>query len=78
MTKSLFDARSTFWDGDRKAETYKIKDTWYVGMFIAEELVEFRSMRGHNENYAENCAENFVMRIGEFNKQYDLSGVFDG
>lgn len=78
MTKGLFSPRSTFWEGDRKAETYKIKDTWYVGMFIAEELVEFRSMRGHNENYAENCAENFVMRIGEFNKQYDLGGVFNG
>jgi len=78
MTKNLFAAMSTFWEKDRKAETYKIKDVWYVGMFIAEELVEFRSMRGHNEQYAENCAENFVMRIGEFNKQYDLSGVFDG
>lgn len=77
MTKALFDAISRYFDKDRKAEVYKILDVYYVGMFVGDQLVEFRSCRGKNEIFAENTAENFVFGIGEFKKQYDLSGVFN-
>ena len=30
---------------------------------------ELRSMNPHNERYAEDCAENFVMGYGEFNSE---------
>ena len=47
------------WD-DKKKE-------YYVDMY-KEGFSELRSMSRHSERYAEDCAENFVMGHGEFNR----------
>lgn len=69
----LFETISVFYSQDRvrEARTHNIKGTWYVSMLVDGDLIDFRSMGKHNESYAESCAENFVMCIGEFNRNYD-------
>jgi len=56
-------------DGSREAIVFKYSGlpAWYVDLYENEELVESRKMQTkgilHNEMYAENCAENWVMKI---------------
>ena len=58
---------STFWgDEDRRAEVHKNKLGFFVNMFIKDVFHETRPLYDHSESYAEDCAENFVMKWGEW------------
>jgi hypothetical protein len=65
---------SVFWsdEGERKATVFK--DKYHYGVRMEEKVYgqlqhrETRLMEGHNEYYAEDCAENFVKYVGEFKK----------
>lgn len=56
-------------DGGREAIVFKYKDdpAWYVDLWEADVLLESRKMETdgvlHNEIYAENCAENWVLYV---------------
>ena len=43
------------------------KEEYFVDM-RKDGYSEIRSMSNHSERYAEDCAENFVMGYGEFNR----------
>ena len=47
------------WDDDKKEYFVDMRKDGYS---------ELRSMSRHSERYAEDCAENFVMGHGEFNR----------
>ena len=47
------------WDDDKKEYFVDMQKIGYS---------ELRSMSRHSERYAEDCAENFVMGHGEFNR----------
>lgn len=56
-------------DGGREAVVFKYKDddAWYVDLWEANVLLESRKMQTdgvlHNERYAEDCAENWVLYV---------------
>lgn len=56
-------------DGGREATVFKYKDddAWYVDLWEADVLIESRKMETdgvlHSEQYAEDCAENWVLYI---------------
>jgi hypothetical protein len=56
-------------DYSRKAIVFKYKDdpAWYVDLLEAGSVVETRKMETngvlHSERYAEDCGENWVLRI---------------
>ena len=54
---------------DRTAKVLydKSKKEYYVDMKM-DGRSELRGMKIHSERYAEDCAENFVMGYGEFNR----------
>lgn len=56
-------------DGGREAIVFQYKDdpAWYVDLWEADVLLESRKMQTdgvlHSEQYAEDCAENWVLYI---------------
>ncbi len=58
-----------FWDGSRKAAVFRYKDdpAWYVDCYEHGHLSQTRKMETdgvlHSEQYAEDCAENWVFKI---------------
>tara|TARA_R100001443_G_scaffold116813_1_gene138610 strand:- start:1254 stop:1703 length:450 start_codon:yes stop_codon:yes gene_type:complete len=48
---------------NRKAIIFKNDNTYGVVMIKDGKIIEERLLKGHSEEYAENCAENFVMGI---------------
>lgn len=55
---------STYVDGDRRADV--IQDStgnWGIEMIEKNEFVRREFFTGHSESYAEDAAENYVMRI---------------
>lgn len=58
---------SKFWGPpDRRAEVCKDEQGFYVQMFVDKQLVERRDLYQNSQGYAEDCAENFVMKWGEW------------
>lgn len=57
MTEVCSQHRS--FSGDRMAVVVKSGDEFEVEFYRGEDLVERRSMRGHNQMYAEDAAENW-------------------
>jgi len=61
----------TFQEGDRTAEVWKtMKGEWATRHYDkqggkASVWIEDRVHTGHNEIWAENAAENWVLRVGE-------------
>jgi len=62
---------SSVWNNNQTREANVLKtDTGYaVEMVIDNTIVETRDMGNHNENYAFDCAENFVNCWGEWRGQ---------
>jgi len=53
--------------GDRIAHVFQYSDGGhFVKLMQPGRLEEFRDLRGKSEHYAEDLAENFVNRVGEF------------
>tara|TARA_B100001939_G_C16932233_1_gene614400 strand:- start:1920 stop:2117 length:198 start_codon:yes stop_codon:yes gene_type:complete len=55
---------STYVDGDRRADV--IQDStgnWGIEMIENNEFIRREFFTGHSESYAEDAAENYVMRI---------------
>jgi len=55
-------------DRQRRAEVYEKSGVWYVNLIVGEQLVEARPMVSdggvvHNQRYAEDAAENWVLGI---------------
>lgn len=50
-------------DSKRKAEVVDNGDYFTVNMYKNEVMVESRDLKGYNEHYAEDCAENWVTGI---------------
>lgn len=56
-------------DGGREAVVFKYneEDAWYVDLWEANVLLESRKMQTdgvlHSEQYAEDCAENWVLYV---------------
>lgn len=55
----------TFWSDnkDRKASVHRNEQGFYVKLYVCGILREVRRLYNHNEQYAEDCAENFVLGI---------------
>ena len=47
----------------REAKVYDTQDGFMVEMYEDGRLVEARSLFGHNQHYAEDCAENWIEGI---------------
>ena len=55
---------STYVDGERTAHVVRDGDgNWGIAMYENNEHVRTEIFKGHNEIYAENAAENYVMKI---------------
>lgn len=54
---------SEFIQGDRRASVYKSGDGYVVNMYEGVVLKEARPIVGHTEDYAEEAAENWVLRV---------------
>ena len=52
-----------FMQSGRTAEVYKTEAGFEVDLYEGKELIETREVHDHSESYAEDCAENWVMRI---------------
>ena len=48
---------------DRKAMVFKENDSYVVLMMADKTICEERTITGHSEVYAENCAENWVLGV---------------
>ena len=48
---------------DRKASVHKNEQGFYVKLFEGGFLREVRRLYNHSEQYAEDCAENFVLGV---------------
>jgi len=74
MFQYSFTELSIFWsdEGERKATVFR--DEYHYGVKMEQKVFgqlthrETRLLEGHNERYAEDCAENFVTYVGEFAK----------
>jgi len=57
----------TFWGdsqySDRKSHVFKELTGYSVLMIKGETVVEDRLIEGHSEQYAEDCAENWVLGV---------------
>ena len=51
---------------NRWAQVYKVGDDYVVQCFINQIYEGSKTIRGHSEQYAEDCAENFVFGIWGF------------
>ena len=58
--KSVF---STFVNGDLRADVIKLDSHWGCRLYCDGKLLKTEFYRGHNELYAEDAAENYVMGI---------------
>ena len=54
---------STYIDGNLRADVIKIDNHWGCRLYKNGEVVKTEFYRGHNEMYAENAAENYVLGI---------------
>jgi len=60
---------SNFWCNDFIREAVICNDDGLVVMlYVDKQLVDTRIVRGHTLQYAENLAENFVMKWGEWSE----------
>ena len=48
---------------DRKSMVFKEKDGYLILMLEDKTICEERTITGHSEGYAENCAENWVLGV---------------
>lgn len=48
---------------DRKSMVFKEKDGYLILMLEDKTICEERTITGHSEVYAENCAENWVLGV---------------
>ena len=66
MSKAMIefdDMYHTFIDGNRKCEVGKLDGVWGIRMWENQVWQEDRLIPGHSELYAENAAENYVLRV---------------
>ena len=59
----LHDYRNTLDGVERWSEVYKVSEGYNVTFFKDNIWHGTRNITGHSEQYAEDCAENFVMGI---------------
>ena len=54
-----------YWSDDknRRASVHKNQQGFYVKLFEGGSLREVRRLYNHSEQYAEDCAENFVLGV---------------
>ena len=64
---STYTGSDNYSDRTAKVLWDDIQKKYYVDMEMLGRS-EMRCMENHNERYAEDCAENFVMGYGEFNR----------
>ena len=58
---------STYVDGNLRADVIKIDNHWGCRLYKDGKVVKTEFYRGHNEMYAENAAENYVLGIKKIN-----------
>jgi len=63
MEEDMSELLSEFMQGDRKASVFKDGDGYTVKMYEGELLREARPIIGHTEDYAEEAAENWVLKV---------------
>jgi hypothetical protein len=63
MEEDMSTLLSEFVQGDRKASVLKNGEGYIVNMYEGSELREARSIEGHTEDYAEEAAENWVLKV---------------
>ena len=70
MTDSQYNLISQFWSDDRlrTAEVRVESRGFYVVLRMEGLVVEIRDVFDHSLSYAEDLAENFVMKWGEWNE----------
>lgn len=56
-------------DATKTATVWLDGDVWGCSFYIEGKKIEDRPLPGHNEIYAENAAENFVLGILDINNQ---------
>ena len=61
--KLLHEFRNTYEGVKRRSEVYKVTEGYNVTFFKDNIWYGTRNITGHSEQYAEDCAENFVMGI---------------
>jgi hypothetical protein len=49
----------------RVAEVWKVNEGWLVVKLFRNEVYDIVTLFNHSEQYAENCAENFTLGIGQ-------------
>ena len=49
----------------RVAEVWKVHEGWLVVKLFRNEVYDIVTLFNHSEQYAENCAENFTLGIGQ-------------
>ena len=54
---------SEYLQDERKASVYKTGDSYTVNMYDGETLRESRNIEGHTADYAEEAAENWVLKV---------------
>lgn len=60
---------SQFWSDDKTREAVICNEDGFVVMLYENKrLLTTRNVRGHSLQYAENLAENFVMKWGEWSE----------
>tara|TARA_B100001939_G_scaffold340346_1_gene348301 strand:- start:2234 stop:2431 length:198 start_codon:yes stop_codon:yes gene_type:complete len=62
-TRSNYELYHIFRQGSRSAKVYNTEAGFEVDLYEENELIETREVHDHSERYAEDCAENWVMRI---------------
>ena len=63
MSRKLHDYRNTLDGVDRWAEVLQTPEGYVVNFFKDQVSYGSRSIIGHSEQYAEDCAENFVLGV---------------
>jgi hypothetical protein len=62
-TRSNYELYHIFKQNGRIAKVYNTESGFEVDLYEGNELIETREVHQHSERYAEDCAENWVMRI---------------
>ena len=62
-TRNNYELYHIFRQGGRSAKVYNTEAGFEVDLYEGNELIETREVHDHSESYAEDCAENWVMRI---------------
>ena len=63
MSYKVGELRSQYKQGQREAFVYKINKGFYVELYRSDLYVRTVEVFEHSESYAENVAENWVLRI---------------